>query len=186
MDTSCEKKAFSTLELAYTALFTVLIAVCSWITVPLPGVPFTLQTFGIFCAMGIIGGKRSFFAVLTYILLGAVGVPVFSGFRGGLGVLTGLTGGYIVGFLASAAVFWLLTKAFGEKLPVVIGAMVCSLAVCYLFGTVWFVIAGTGSITMAGIVGALSKCVIPFIIPDLIKMALALTLTKAVKKFVKI
>ena len=89
------------MDLAYTALFTVLLAVCAWITVPLT-VPFTLQTFGVFAALGTLGGRRGTYAVAAYLLLGLAGLPVFSGFRGGPGVLLGTTGGYILGFLASA------------------------------------------------------------------------------------
>ena len=80
------------MDLAYTALFTVLLAVCAWITVPLT-VPFTLQTFGVFAALGVLGGRRGTYAVAAYLLLGLAGLPVFSGFRGGPGVLLGTTGG---------------------------------------------------------------------------------------------
>ena len=95
---------FSTRDMAYIALMAVLLAVCSWISVPAP-VPFTLQTFGVFCALGLLGGRRGSTAVLLYILLGAVGLPVFSGFQGGLGKLLGPTGGYILGFLLSALLY---------------------------------------------------------------------------------
>ena len=73
-----------TVDLAYTALFTVLLAVCAWITVPLT-VPFTLQTFGVFAALGVLGGRRGTYAVAAYLLLGLMGLPVFSGFQGGPG-----------------------------------------------------------------------------------------------------
>ena len=98
--------------MAYNALFAVLLTVCAWISVPLP-VPFTLQTFAIFAALGILGGRRGTWAVAVYLLLGAVGLPVFSGFRGGLGALLGTTGGYILGFLALALVYWLVTALLG-------------------------------------------------------------------------
>ena len=91
----------TTKDMALTAMFAVLIAVCSWISIPL-AVPITLQTFGVFCALAVLGGKRGFFAVLVYILLGAAGLPVFAGFKSGIGTLFGSTGGYIVGFLLMA------------------------------------------------------------------------------------
>ena len=99
------------LETTYIALFAALIAVCAFITIPmpLPFISFTLQTFGVFAALGILGGRDGTTAVAVYILLGAIGVPVFSGFRGGFGVLIGPTGGYIAGFLGAALVYWLLT-----------------------------------------------------------------------------
>ena len=125
------------MDLAYTALFTVLLAVCAWITVPLT-VPFTLQTFGVFAALGVLGGRRGTYAVAAYLLLGLAGLPVFSGFRGGPGVLLGTTGGYILGFLASALLYWAITARFGSRPGVMAAAMVLGLMVCYGFGTAWF------------------------------------------------
>ena len=81
-----------TLDMVYIALFAVLIAVCSWISIPTT-VPFTLQTFGVFVTVGVLGGKRGSLAVLIYLLLGAIGVPVFAGFTGGMGIMLGNTGG---------------------------------------------------------------------------------------------
>lgn len=106
-----------TVDLTYIALFSVLMAVCAWISIPMPKplVPFTLQTFAVFSAMTALGGRRGLYAVTVYLLLGAVGLPVFAGFQGGASVLLGSTGGYIIGFLASAILFWLLT---GQAWPV--------------------------------------------------------------------
>ena len=87
-----------TYDMVYIGIFTVLIAVCSWISIP-AAVPFTLQTFGVFMAVEVLGGKRGTMAVLVYILMGAVGLPVFAGFQGGIGIIFNTTGGYIVGFL---------------------------------------------------------------------------------------
>ena len=94
-----------TYDIVYIAVFAVIMAICSWISIP-AAVPFTLQTFGVFIAVGILGGKRGTLSVLVFILLGAIGVPVFAGFSGGIGVLAGTTGGYIIGFLFSALVMW--------------------------------------------------------------------------------
>ena len=80
-----------TLDMVYIALFAVLIAICSWISIPAT-VPFTLQTFGVFVAVGTLGGKRGSLSVLIYLLLGAIGIPVFAGFQGGLGIILGNTG----------------------------------------------------------------------------------------------
>ena len=105
-----------TYDLVYVSIFVVLIAVCSWISIPLT-VPVTLQTFGVFIAVGLLGGKRGTLAVLVYILMGAIGIPVFSGFTGGIGILAGTTGGYIVGFLFSALLMWGMEKLFGKGCP---------------------------------------------------------------------
>ena len=185
--TSPEKpeKLFTVRDMAFTGMFAVIIAICSWISIPTT-VPFTLQTFAVFCALGLLGGKRGFFAVLVYVILGAIGIPVFAGFSGGFGVLTGSTGGYIIGFLLSAAAYWIITKVFGTKLPVVIISMVIGLALCYTFGTAWFMIVYARSSGAIGLATALGWCVIPFIVPDLVKMALAIVISNRVSKHVKL
>lgn len=163
------------------ALFAAIMAVCSWIQIPMT-VPFTLQTFAVFCALGTLGGKSGTISVLVYIVLGAVGVPVFAGFSGGVGVLLGTTGGYIIGFLFTALLYWAITHFFGEKLPVMIIAMVLGLLVCYAFGTAWFMIVYTNANGAVGLIAALSWCVFPFIIPDLVKIALAILIAKRIPK----
>ena len=178
------RKRISVYDLVMVALFAALIAVCAWITIP-GAVPFTLQTMGVFLAVGLLGGKRGTAAVLVYILLGAVGMPVFSGFRGGMGVLLDTTGGYIIGFVAAALVYWLLTAKLGESLPVKTIACVLGLAVCYAFGTAWFLVLYTRTTGPIGVTTALGWCVIPYIIPDLLKLALALLLSGRVRKFLK-
>ncbi len=163
------------------ALFAAIMAVCSWIQIPMT-VPFTLQTFAIFCALGTLGGKSGSISVLVYIVLGAVGVPVFAGFSGGMGVLMGTTGGYIIGFLFTALLYWAITHFFGEKLPVMIIAMVLGLLVCYAFGTAWFMIVYANANGAVGLITALGWCVFPFIIPDLVKIALAILIAKRIPK----
>ena len=178
---------FRTLDLAYIALFAVLMAVCAWITVPLPKplVQFTMQTFAMFMALLVLGGRRGLYAMVVYLLLGAVGMPVFSGFRGGMGVLLDTTGGYIIGFVAAALVYWLLTVRLGDSLPVKAIACVLGLAVCYAFGTAWFLVLYARTTGPIGVTTALGWCVIPYIIPDLLKLALALLLSGRVRKFLK-
>ena len=108
------KKGFSLRDMVLCALFAAILAVSAWLTVP-GEVPFTLQTFGVFAALGLLGGKRGTIAIALYLVLGAVGLPVFSGFRGGFGVLLGTTGGYIFGFLLSGLLYWALTALLGNK-----------------------------------------------------------------------
>lgn len=178
------KSKWSTLDMTYVGVFAVLIAICSWISIPAT-VPFTLQTFAVFAALGVLGGRRGTFAVLVYILLGAIGVPVFAGFSGGIGVLFSTTGGYIIGFLFSGLIYWGLTRAIGEKLPIMILSMVLGLIVCYAFGTAWFMVVWARTNEAIGLGTALGWCVIPFIIPDLCKIVLAVALTKVLKPHVK-
>ena len=178
---------FRTLDLAYIALFAVLMAVCAWITIPLPKplVQFTMQTFAMFMALLVLGGRRGLYAMVVYLLLGAVGMPVFSGFRGGMGVLLDTTGGYIIGFVAAALVYWLVTARLGESLPVSAAACVLGLAVCYAFGTAWFLVVYARNVGPVGLTTALGWCVFPYIVPDLVKLALAAVLSRRVKKFLK-
>ena len=124
--TSKTRTRLRTVDLAYAALFAVLLMVCAWINIPLT-VPFTLQTFGVFAALGTLGGRRGTLAILAYLLLGLVGLPVFSGFQGGPGVLLGTTGGYILGFLASALLYWGMTARLGDRPAVTAAAMVLCL-----------------------------------------------------------
>ena len=173
------------LSMTYMAIFAALIAICSWISIP-SSVPFTMQTFAIFLTCGLLGGKRSTIAVLVYLLLGAIGLPVFAGFSGGLGALFGMTGGYLIGFVFIGLIAWLFEKLFGKKAPALIAALVVGLIVCYAFGTAWFMFMYTKNVGSIGLTGVLGMCVFPFIIPDLIKMALALILTNRLKKFIKL
>nr|WP_325196323.1 biotin transporter BioY [uncultured Oscillibacter sp.] len=175
---------FRTVDLAYIALFAVLMAVCAWITIPMT-VPFTLQIFAVFAALVTLGGRRGTYAVVVYLLLGAVGLPVGAGFQGGLGWLLGTTGGYIVGFLCIALLYWLLTAKLGESLPVVIAACVLGLTLCYAFGTAWFMVVYAQNSGPVGLMTALGWCVFPYIIPDLVKLVLAVLLSRRVKQFLK-
>lgn len=174
-----------TYDMVYIAIFTVLMAICSWISIPM-AVPFTLQTFGVFMAVNVLGGKRGSLAVLVYILLGAIGLPVFAGFSGGIGAIMGNTGGYIVGFLFSALVMWGIEKAFGRKPAVQILSMVFGLIVCYAVGTAWFMVVYAKNSGPVGLVTVLGWCVIPFIIPDLVKIGLAFVLSARVRKYVNV
>lgn len=173
-----------TRDIAYIAIFTALMAVCSWISIP-TAIPFTLQTMGIFLAVGLLGGKRGTIAVLAYVLLGAVGAPVFANFSGGAGILMGQTGGYILGFIASALVMWALERFLGGRLWGLGLSMVLGLLVCYAFGTAWFMVVypmGGESVTLWT---ALTWCVFPYVVFDLLKIALALTLTSQLRRHVK-
>lgn len=169
------------LSIVYIGISAALIAICSWIQIPLT-VPITLQTMGVCLVSGLLGFKRGTLATLVYILLGAIGVPVFAGFSGGIGVLFGTTGGYILGFLFSGLLYWLITHFLGTKLPVMIAAMALGLIVCYAVGTVWFIQVYTSKVESIGLMAALGWCVFPFILPDCVKIALAILIAKRLPK----
>ncbi len=170
--------------MARIALCAVIIAVCSWISIPGP-VPFTMQTFGIFFALAFLGGKYGTVAVTVYLLLGAVGVPVFSGFSGGIAKLLGVTGGYLIGFIPAALIYWLITSKDPENIRKQAFAVVSGLLSCYAFGTAWYTIVYTTTKAPIGFFAALMNCVVPFVIPDAVKIILALGLAKRLKKYIK-
>ena len=184
MSTSTASTRLRTRDLTHIALFAVLMAVCAWITIPMT-VPFTLQIFAVFAALATLGGRRGTYAVAVYLLLGAVGLPVGAGFQGGLGWLLGTAGGYIVGFLCIALIYWLMTAKLGESLPVSIAACVLGLAVCYVFGTIWFMVVYARTTGPVGVMTALGWCVFPYVIPDLLKLVLAVTLSQRIKGFLR-
>lgn len=173
---------FRTLDLAYIALFAVLIAVSAWISIPF-SLPFTLQTFAVFLALMTLGGSRGFYAILVYLLMGLVGFPVFSGFQGGLGILLGPNGGYLTGFLFAALLYWLITSRRSPSRFRILFASLAGLLVCYGFGTAWYA-AGYASPDV-GLWPILSVCVLPFILPDLIKLFLAFAVSARLSRSIR-
>ena len=171
-------------DLVLIALFVALMAICAWITIP-AAVPFTMQTFGVFLALLLLGGKRGAICMAVYLLLGAVGVPVFSGFRGGVSALVVSTGGYLVGFIVSALLMWALTGFARRNRWTLAVALGVSLLACYAFGTVWFVVVSVRAGKAMTFGTALSFCVLPYILPDAAKIWLAYFLSKRLKRFVK-
>jgi biotin transport system substrate-specific component len=169
--------------MARCALFSALMCLCAWISFPFGESAITLQTFALFLTLELLGGKYGSLVCLVYLLLGAVGLPVFSGFRGGFGMLLGTTGGYLWGFLLCALLYWLITALLGKGFPVRLVTYLAGLLLCYALGTFWFycVYLQAGSALSIGFV--LLKCVVPFVLPDLLKLSLALALAKKTKRF---
>lgn len=173
-----------TRDMAQAALFAVVIAVCAWISVP-TAVPFTMQTFGVFLAMGVLGGKRGTLAVCVYLLLGLAGVPVFAGGTAGVGVLMGATGGYLLAWMFAGLVVWGMEAALGRKTWVLALSLLLGLAACYALGTAWFMAVYARQTGPIGVGTALTWCVLPFLVPDLLKLALALLAQKRLVRFVR-
>lgn len=173
-----------TRDMAMVALMTALMAICAWISIPAT-VPFTLQTLGVFLSCALLGGKRGSLAVFLYLLLGAIGAPVFAGFQGGVGTLLNSTGGYILGFLLQALVMWGLEALWGrDKWWKLALSMLAGLLVCYAAGTLWFLVVYTRSTGPVGLTTVLLWCVIPFLVPDLAKLALALLIQRRIGRYV--
>ena len=156
------------------ALLTAVMAVCAWLAVPMGDVAVTLQTFGLFLTLSLLGGKFGTLVCLLYLLLGAVGLPVFAGFQGGLGVLLGPTGGYLWGFLAASLIYWLLERHLPRYLCLAIG-----MAACYLCGTAWYYFVWSDG----GLWLILLKCVLPYLLPDAGKLLLAWICARRLERF---
>lgn len=166
------------------SLFTAIIAISSFITIPSP-VPLTLQTLAIFCSLSILGGKKGFLTIVLYIILGAIGLPVFSGFSGGIGHLLGATGGYILGFILTALVYFIVTRLLVNSNRAKAVGLFAGLLACYAFGTFWYTSVYLKESTVQTFVSSLSICVLPFVIPDSIKIWVALLIEKKVSPIIK-
>ena len=167
------------LGMTLIALMCVVIIICSQIIVPMAFVPFTMQTFAVFASLLILGGMKGTAAVALYLLMGAIGLPVFTGFSGGFGHIQGATGGYLAGFLLTAVIYWIFEKKADENPFVKWIVLAAGLVACYTAGTVWFAVMYGSKRTVWGI---LMLCVIPYIIPDIAKMILADLVAKRVRK----
>ena len=171
-------------DMTYVAAAVALLAVCSWISIP-TAVPFTMQTFGVFMVVGLLGGRLGTAAIAVYILTGALGLPVFAGFSGGPGVVAGLTGGYIAGFLGSAMFMWVTERAWRRNAAKFIMAACVGLVICYALGTLWFMAVYSRTTGTIGTGAVLSTCVFPYIVPDLVKIGLAAYLAKRLRPLIK-
>ena len=157
-------------DLVFIAIFTSIICVMSLISIPTT-VPFTLQTLAVFLCMFMLKPVDSLISVLLYILIGIIGIPVFAKFQSGVGVIAGPTGGYILGFILMTLVPLIIKNK--------IAAGIVGLIICYLFGSVWFLLFNQSNIT--SIWKVLTICVFPFIIPDAAKLAIAYVLSIRLK-----
>lgn len=171
---STAKKRIPTLILILCALFAALMAVGAWISIPMGNVPVTLQLMAIMTCAALLKPGYATLSVTVYALLGFVGLPVFSKFQGGAGVLLGVTGGYIIGFIPAAFITSLIIDKWGRALWKQAIAMVLGVLVCYAFGSVWFMLSLKRTLAQT-----LAACVIPFIPFDLIKIVLSVLLSQA-------
>ena len=173
-----------TYNIVLIAVSAALITICSWISITIGPVPFTLQTMAIFAVLMTIGGARGSIAVVIYLLLGLVGVPVFAGFKGGPASFLGPTGGFLVGFAVASLVWILLEKLLRDKMSSsavkrilygVINAVICEV-VMYTIGVIWFMVVYGQQTGPVGLGATLTMCVVPFIIPDIVKIAVAIVI----------
>ena len=174
----------NTRKIVYTAMFAVLMAVCSWISIP-TAIPFTMQTFAVFLALNYLGGKSGVISVMVYQLLGLIGLPVYANGTSGAGMLFGSTGGYMIGWIFSGLTMWLLEHALGHRPWAQAVSMIAGLFVCYALGTAWYMAVYASNTGPIGLWTAISWCVLPFVIPDILKLGLAFLIGKRLKQIVK-
>lgn len=177
------KTEYKTKDMVLIALFAVMISICAWISIPTT-VPFTMQTFGVFLAFDVLGGKRGTFSVMVYLLLGIAGIPVFAGGMSGIGIVFGKTGGYMLGWLAAGFIIWIAERLFGRKKRVLILSSILGLLMCYIVGTFWFMTVYAGTMEEISVGTAFAWCVVPFVVPDLFKIFLALSVQKRLMPFI--
>jgi len=158
--------------LAYSGTFIALIAAGSWISIPLPPVPLTLQTLFVLLA-GVVMKRYAVIPVALYVLLGAMSLPVFHNGTAGLGVLLGPTGGFLVGFVPAALITGLAYEHESPKCRIT--GLIVATCVTYLFGAVWLSYSASLSLLQAILIG-----VAPFIIGGAVKVAAAYTIGKRV------
>ncbi len=164
-----------TYNLILMALFTAVTSVLAGLSVPLPftPVPISLATFGVLLCGGILGAKYGSFSMICYVILGAVGLPIFSNYHGGMEKLLGPTGGYIVGYIACAFIIGLIADYSEKKglkyslIYIIIGGILGTLA-CYTLGTLYFMLQ-----TKNTLIAAIGMCVVPFLIGDIVKIAVS-------------
>ncbi|MDD3194058.1 MAG: biotin transporter BioY [Oscillospiraceae bacterium] len=173
-------KKFSIKDMVLCALLAAMTGILSQIGIPIGEVPINLALFSVFLAGGLLGSYKGAVSIAVYVMMGAVGIPVFSNFRGGLSVLVGPTGGYILGYLLAALVVGMVSTHWGDAFWKLAIGMASGLALCYLFGTAWFIL-----LTGKGLVAALGACVIPFLPGDAAKIILAALLVPELKKAIQ-
>ena len=173
------KPFFNIRQLTLTGLMTAVICILAPLSlqIPISPVPISLGFLAIYFVVSVLGMKLGTLSVVIYILLGLAGLPVFTGFTGGPGKLFGPTGGYIIGYLFMAPICGFFSDRWGDRLLLCFAGMLPGSAICYLFGTLW--LAWQSSYTFPQ---ALAAGVIPFIPADLIKMAVAVTVGRQVRR----
>ena len=165
-----DNQKIKTKQMVLIALMTAVTCVLGPLSIPLPfsPVPISLTNFAIFLAIFVLGMENGTISFIIYLLLGAVGVPVFSSFRGGLQVLAGATGGYLIGFIFLALIMGFALDHFDRKLvPTIIG-MIIGMSVCYAFGTVWL-----AKLLSLSFKEGLMMGVIPYLAGDVAKIIIA-------------
>ena len=170
------KKRSMVYQLTTCALMAALMCVLGPMSIQIGPIPVSFTNLVIYLAVYLLGMKGATISYLVYLLLGAVGMPVFSGFAGGLGKLAGPTGGYLIGFIVMALISGFVMEKSHANAVITILGMIAATLVDYVFGTIWFVLQMQCEVWYA-----LTVCVFPFLLVDLAKILIATVLGKTVR-----
>lgn len=171
----------STRQLTLIGVMTAVTCVLGPLSLPIGLVPISLTNLAIYFAVYILGRKRGTISFMVYLLIGLIGLPVFSGFSGGFPKLAGPTGGYLIGFIFMAFISGIFIDKFQDKIYMCFLGMVLGTIVTYLFGTAWLAYVANMPFNKALTVG-----VLPFIPGDLVKMIIAALIGPQIRKRLKI
>ena len=169
-------------ELTLVALSVALIIVCSYIAIPTPIGHITLQLFAVLLIASTLDLKKSFISVALYVAMGLLGLPVFAGFRGGIGVLLEVSGGFLAAFVLISVIIPLARRIFGDSRRCIAIASVGSILLSYLIATIWIHVV-SGEIHPGSFIIFLLLYTAFFIMPDLMKLALVLYAAPRIRKF---
>jgi biotin transport system substrate-specific component len=164
----------NSLLIAYTAVFIALLAASSWISIPVPPIPFTLQTLAVFLCAAIMR-RYAVIPLTLYVMAGCLNLPVFHNGTAGIGVLFGPSGGFLIGFIPAVLVAGYLYES--DKTSMHIAGLFLAMGIYYLFGVGWIMLS-----TGMNLVSALFAGFAPFIIGDIIKLILAFSIAKWVER----
>ena len=154
-----------------------ILVICSFISVP-TAPPFTFQSFGVLILTGLFGLKITLVSYMIYLLLGIVGLPVFSGFTGGFSVIIGPTGGYLIGFAFLIIVSSALINVLGRGIFSLTLAFTVGVIVLYVIATVYYSAVWLKDTSLSSVISSASVCVLPFLLADAAKTALAVYIVK--------
>lgn len=163
--------------MAKVALMAAVMCILGPLSIQIGPIPISFTNLVIYFSIYLLGTWKGTLSYLVYMLLGLIGLPVFSGGQGGIPKLFGVTGGYIFGFIFTAIISGIFIEKWKDNSPLHFLGMTLGTAVCYGFGTVWFVV-----LTKSTFWGALCVCVFPFILGDVIKMLVAVLLGTKIRE----
>lgn len=162
-------------KLTVCSLMAAVMCVLGPLSIPVGPVPVSLTSFVIYLTVFLLGPKLSVVSCLVYLAIGAVGFPVFSGFQGGLQKLAGPTGGYLIGFVLTAFTGGIIIEKSNNSFTKITGLFAATL-ITYLFGTLWFIFQ-----TKCTFGYAITVCVLPFVLFDVIKIIIATLLGQSLR-----